>query len=533
MTYIRPRTHPRSRTVNENQQRWAVFWCSLLHDVLFGQIQPNEVQAYLKRLARKERRWPNGAVKKPSLATLKRKLKAYREGGFEALARKPRGDRGKPRATTAEVIADAVEIKKDQARRSHKTINRFLDQKHATTVKRSTLYRHLKAAGATRIKLGVTQKPVRKRWTREHTHELWVGDFEEGPYVRVEDEVLPTHLSAFIDAHSRFVVEARYYLRQNLDILIDSLLRAWATHGASRALYVDNAKVYHAKALKAACYRLHIEPLYRKPKDPAGGGVIERFFETAQDQFEAEVRAGDLLTLPQLNRAFSAWLNVSYHDEVHSETKQTPRMRYQKGWTVMRHVDLQRAQESFLRSEKRKVDRDFSDVRLGNRFYRVDPRLRGDWVRVRYDPFSDMQSVQIHALDDVYLGKGLLHAREQGARPETVAQGKPKYDYLALLIEQHEKQLAAEAKGIDYRKIGTARRWPFAAFVCCFARLLGKRRGLGAFTAGELETLKKIYNRNAALDEGLLKEAFERAHVKSPAHVGRQLQSLASRKERE
>ena len=36
---------------------------------------------------------------------------------------------------------------------------------------------------------------------------------------------MPTHLSAFIDCHSRYVVEARYYLRENLDILIDSLLR--------------------------------------------------------------------------------------------------------------------------------------------------------------------------------------------------------------------------------------------------------------------------------------------------------------------
>jgi hypothetical protein len=32
------------------------------------------------------------------------------------------------------------------------------------------------------------RKPVRKRWTREHTHDLWVGDFEEGPYVLVDGE---------------------------------------------------------------------------------------------------------------------------------------------------------------------------------------------------------------------------------------------------------------------------------------------------------------------------------------------------------
>ena len=51
-----------------------------------------------------------------------------------------------------------------------------------------------------------------------------------------------THLSAWIDCHSRYIVEARYYVRENLDILLDSLLRAWGNRSASRELYVDNAK---------------------------------------------------------------------------------------------------------------------------------------------------------------------------------------------------------------------------------------------------------------------------------------------------
>jgi hypothetical protein len=59
------------------------------------------------------------------------------------------------------------------------------------------------------------------------------------------------------------VVEARYYVRENLDILIDSLLRAWSHHGASRELYVDNAKIYHAGALKLACTELNIKLLHR------------------------------------------------------------------------------------------------------------------------------------------------------------------------------------------------------------------------------------------------------------------------------
>jgi len=82
---------------------------------------------------------------------------------------------------------------------------------------------------------------------------------------------------------------ARYYVRENLDILVDSLLRAWGNHGASRELYVDNAKIYHAKALQLACTQLNIQLLHRPPRDPPAGGLIERFFQTCQGQLEAEV----------------------------------------------------------------------------------------------------------------------------------------------------------------------------------------------------------------------------------------------------
>lgn len=51
---------------------------------------------------------------------------------------------------------------------------------------------------------------VRKRWSRDHTHDLWGGDFEDGPYVLENHQVLDTYLSAVIDCHSRYAVEARW-----------------------------------------------------------------------------------------------------------------------------------------------------------------------------------------------------------------------------------------------------------------------------------------------------------------------------------
>lgn len=508
-----------------NEEKWALFWCGLLHPVLFGEVEEPQTNQFLKALAQKELTFPDGRVGKASLSTLRRKLNRYRRGRLDALARKPRADRGRPRSVPPEVLAFAVELKREQPLRSHRSINRFLKERFGRTVPKATLYRHLRRAGATRLKLGAVRQPVRKRWTREHTHDLWVGDFEEGPYVLVDGEAAPTHLCAFIDCHSRHVVEARYYLRQNLDILVDSLLRAWAVHGTPRQLYLDNAKVYHAKALKAACYRLHVDLLYRPPGDPPAGGLVERFFLTAQNGFEAEVRRGDLLELPALNRAFSAWLELDYHQAVHSETGQTPKARYESGRTAVRRVDLGEAHASFLRSEQRRVHRDFSDVQLEKRFYRVDPKLRGDKVEVRYDPFGILGTVQLYAPEDGrYLGEGVLHHREHGAKPDAGdTPPKPRHNYLDLLVGEHDRQLAAQTRGIDYRAAATQRPWPFVEFVKTFARLMGRKGGLSAFDAGEMERLKKLYNRDAALDRQRLERAFAKAQCKTIAHVAYEL----------
>jgi transposase InsO family protein len=433
------------------------------------------------------------------------------------------------------MLARAVELKKEQPRRSQETINQFLRQEFGRTIPPSTLYRHLKAAGATRLKLGVTQTKVRCRWTRDRTHALWLGDFEEGPYVLHEGQAVVTHLSAFIDCHSRYVVEARYYYRQNLDILIDSLLRAWAVHGASRELYLDNAKVYHAHALQAACYALNIRLIHRTAGDPPPGGLIERFFQTAQSQFEAEVRAGEILTLQRLNRALSAWLEESYHRRVHAETGQTPQERYRLGLTVIRHVDTQKAATFFLRKVLRTVHRQFADVQIDGLFFRVDPRLRGDKVEVRYDPFTPLEQVLLYSRDGQYLGVGLRYDRQQGAHgptPPPASRGKPKHNYLQLLIDQHEQHLHAAAAGIDYRAAMARRAWPFADFVKTLAGELGRPGGLTAFSSEELQALQQVYSRQSELDGPLLREAVRQAEPKTIPRIVFHLQQLAQQRRR-
>ena len=125
--------------LDKEQEKWAIFWCDLLTPVIYGEIEPEATNQFLKQKAKQTLRYPDGRIGTPSLSTLRRKLNRYRQGGFDNLARQRREDRGKPRNTPCQVIQQAVELKKEQPRRSPRNINLFLKEMYGTTVPRSTL----------------------------------------------------------------------------------------------------------------------------------------------------------------------------------------------------------------------------------------------------------------------------------------------------------------------------------------------------------------------------------------------------------
>ena len=86
------------------------------------------------------------------------------------------------------MIAKAVELKTEQPYRSDVPLNQFFQSEFGKTVPKSTLYRHLKRARGAWLKLGISQRKVRRRWKWDHSNALWLGDFEDGPCVLVGDQ---------------------------------------------------------------------------------------------------------------------------------------------------------------------------------------------------------------------------------------------------------------------------------------------------------------------------------------------------------
>jgi transposase InsO family protein len=445
----------------------ALFWGGLLYPALYpAPDEERSINQILLELSRQKHPTPEGWSRTYSLSTFKRKFRRFENQGIEGLKPQLRKDYRQIRGNRAKELERAIEIKRENPFRSPSTVNLILRGEDYQPIPASTLMRHFNQQGVTVRKLGYESTIIRKRWSREHTHSLWVGDFSQGPWIL--DETGQSHktwISAFIDVHSRFVVVGIYALTSDMDALVRSLLAAFELHGKPKALYLDNAKVYSSPVLERACLNLSIELIHRTVRDPQGGGIIERFFLTLQKQFESELLGQNKtpLSLAKLNELFKAWCSQVYHKNRHSEIHQTPEQRYTEGLLhPVVPLAAHEAQRSFFNQVKRRVHKDFCDIAIHTQFYRVSEKLRGDNLLVRYSLGGLGEMVELYSLDARQrLGEGQRHDRSQRILPQPPPVFPETTDYVAIL-EKLQKQADQDAMPHQTPRY---RPWDAATFV--------------------------------------------------------------------
>ena len=74
------------------------------------------------------------------------------------------------------------------------------------------------------------------------------------------------------------------------------------------------------------------------------------------------------------------------------------------------------------------------------------------------------------------------------------------------------------------------RPWPFHEFAKTVAQLMGKKAGLADLSAGQLESLKKVYNQSLAINRQMVKQAFEKALYPTVPYIIRELKQLHQRR---
>jgi putative transposase len=432
--------------MNDKQRDVALFRYSLVREVADTSLTKRQRGALVREVARCDHVGPDGRRIVVSRKSIDRWIRAYRAGGFDALA--PTSPLGGPRTPTA-LLELAESLKREAPGRTGAQVAVIIKTAHGQGPSSRTLQRHF-------ARLGLNTRPdgsppqAFSRFEAQAPGDLWTGDALHGPQIAGRK----TYLFAFIDDHSRALVGYRWGVSEDTVRLEAAFRSALAARGVPKSIYVDNGSAYVSKQLLRACASLGVRLVHSTPHRPQGRGKIERFFETVRIQFLVEVEAKPPDTLDELNAMFSAWVETVYHRRIHSETKEAPIERLLAGGAPVLPT-MAALHEAFLWSETRTVTK-VATVSLHSNVFEVDAALVGSRVEVVFDPF-DLTTVEIR-FQGRAMGTGVpvkigRHSHPQ-ARPEAAPAAPPTgIDYLGLLVERREAEQNKVSRPIDYAQL--------------------------------------------------------------------------------
>jgi putative transposase len=430
----------------DRRREIGLFRYTLIRDLADPGLPKAERGRLVRALSEREHVGPDGRLVRVSATTLWRWVRFYRRGGFDALVPQPRVVAVR---TPAETLELAFQIKRERPERTAAQVHEIMLAAGEQPVPGlRTLQTHLARAGLNVRADGRSPGKVYGRFEASVRNELWTGDGLHGP--RLATSATRAVLVAFIDDHSRLLVGWRWGAGEDVFRLEAALRAGLMSRGVPASILVDRGSAFVSHQLLRACAVLGVKLIHASPRAATTKGKIERFWRTVRDQFLVEIDDG--IELAELNRLFSAWLEVVYHRRVHSETGQTPLERFDAaGAPALPTPALLR--EAFLWSQERTVTKT-ATVSLHSNSYEVDPALAGRKVELIFDPF-DLTRIEVRyqhrpmgTAVPLVIGR---HTHPQAQRELPPPPAGTGIDYLKLLAERRDAELSGHR--IDFSSL--------------------------------------------------------------------------------
>ncbi len=367
----------------------ALFRYGVIADVFHLDPKKRQLTARLREKAEIDYAIPGSFRRHIAAETMRDWLKAYRRGGFEALQPKPRSDRGETRAIDQAVADLLCEIKEENHALTVPHVIASARERGLTTeivLAPSTVHRLLSRRGLMNRPAGNGDSKDHRRFTFEHTNQLWMSDVMHGPAVVLDGRRKhKTYLIAFIDDASRVVPFAVFAFSENVAAFLPALEQALRRRGIPERLYVDNGSAFRSHQLALVCAKLGITLIHARPYQPQGKGKMERWFRSVRLQLLPRLTEADVTSLAAINRRLWAWVEGEYHQTPHKGLGGlTPFDRWATSTANIRLAGADLA-EHFLFEQRRRVQKDRTVSLLGVA-YEVDASLVGETVTLRYDP---------------------------------------------------------------------------------------------------------------------------------------------------
>jgi len=376
---------------NEEREAVALFRYGLIAPILNNHC---DRQTYLQEICAQKHNVPYYGLKEFSLSTVERWLSEYRKWGFEELKPKPRDDKGRSRALSADDQERVLDLRR---KNMHLSMASFYELcvKRGVFAPQDVSYHSIHRLFSNNQLLHMAKEPgvQRKRFAYDTVNTLWQGDMSVGPYLTIGSRKCRTFLFAFLDDCSRLIPYAQFFFTENFEPMKTVLKEAMLRRGQPRMIYVDNGKVYTTNTLHLACAKLGISLIHHtKPYDPEAKGKIERFFGTVRRCFYPSLVNEPVNSLEELNKRFWDWLDRDYHRKPHSSLGSTPLDAYMAQIDQVRHIaDPAALDLIFWHRLTRKVRND-GTITIQGKLFQVPLRYVGMRIEVRFDNYPPKEA---------------------------------------------------------------------------------------------------------------------------------------------
>jgi len=391
--------------------RWATFRFSVVGPLLAAPPDKGELQKAIKEMARKTWRHPvTGEPTRYGFATIERwyyRAKGERLDPVGALGRKVRADSGQQPAMPDDL--------RDKLRAQYKEHPSWSYQLHADNLavvatdelnhvcapsyppvrrfmKRSGLLKRRRrgprhSEGARLAEQRFESREVRS-YEVGYVHGLWHADFHPGSrrVLTPEGEWVTPMLFGALDDRSRLCCHLQWYLHQTAENFVHGLSQAFQKRALPRALMTDNGKPMTAAETEEGLGRLSIIHDPTLPYSPEQNAKKENFWGQIEGRLLPMLESVEELTLPLLNEATCAWMELGYNRAIHSEIGEPPLTRYLAGPEVGRPApSTEELRQVFTTERGRKQRRSDGTLTLDGVRFEVPSRYRHfERLTVRY-----------------------------------------------------------------------------------------------------------------------------------------------------
>lgn len=396
--------------------------------------------------------------------TLRRYLSQYRTEGFSGLKPKGKGQNHSVDAIPANLLEQAVLLRRQVPGRSIAQIIQILEWEGLAQpgqIKRSTLQEKLAQRGysARHMRMYAETGIAARRFQKKYRNQLWHSDIKYGPYLPIgkDGSKKQVYLVSFIDDATRFVLHGQFYPVLDKVIVEDCLRQAIHKYGVPEAVYFDNGSQYRTKWMRRACAKMGIRLLFAKPYSPEATGKVERFNRVV-DSFLAEASLEKPQSLDRLNQMFWVWLEECYQNKPHAglEGRLSPDTTYRSDKKALKFLASETVASAFLHCEERKVDKS-GCISFEGRKYEAGLSFIGCKVNVIYDPADITELTIEYQGHEPWKARQLVIGELAGQRPKLPEhlQAQPALTSRLLAaaarknLQRKEKQIPA----ISYRAV--------------------------------------------------------------------------------